>query len=346
MKIKREELRAICTAVKPALATREVIEQMTHFIFTGHEIVTYNDRMCIHHPLQTDFACSVSARHFYDILTKDDSDTIRLKLKDNYLEVTSPSLKSGTNTIVEADITELLAELQRQVKEEAEFKAVPDNFLEAIFFCMFSAATDVTWGALTCLLVSGNNIFSSDNLRVSHYQMSGEMDRFLLSAKAVPELIKFQNIQEYAVTTSWAHFKTEEKVLISIRLVDGEFIEEQALSVFEELERDGGVSFEMPEDILKGTSVAGIYADEGADFDKVVDVHLQKNKVICKTKKEQGWIEKTVKVSYDGTPVTFTINPVFMQQIMDKATKVNIFPNKAFFTRDNFRHVVALKEKS
>ena len=343
MKIKREELKAICAAVKPALATREVIEQMGHFIFTGHEIVTYNDKMCIHYPLETDFECSVRAKDFYEILLKDDSEAVRLKKKDNYLHMTSPTLKSKTNTVVEEEIGDLLEELHRQVKEEAEFKSIPDNFIEAISFCVFSAAKDVTWGALTCLLVSGENVFSSDNLRVSHYKMSDKMDRFLLAAQAVPELVKFDEFTAYAVTTSWAHFKTTENVLVSVRLVDGEFAEETALAVFDEEEQ--GITFEMPAKVLKGTSVAEVFTEHGADFDKVVDVSLTKGKVICKSEKEAGSIEKIVDIDYKGEDVEFTINPVFLQQIMDKATDVTILSDKAFFNRENFRHVVALKEK-
>ena len=61
MKIEREELLKVLSAIRPGLAKKDIVEQATHFIFTGQEVLTYNDQICISYPFETDFECSVPA---------------------------------------------------------------------------------------------------------------------------------------------------------------------------------------------------------------------------------------------------------------------------------------------
>ena len=70
MKIKKLELINILQRVKPGLAKRDVIEQFTHFIFTGESVITYNDEICISHPLKTDFVCSAKSEEFFKAILK------------------------------------------------------------------------------------------------------------------------------------------------------------------------------------------------------------------------------------------------------------------------------------
>jgi len=43
MLIKTEDFKKILQTIKPAISKREVVEQSTHFIFTGTDATAYND---------------------------------------------------------------------------------------------------------------------------------------------------------------------------------------------------------------------------------------------------------------------------------------------------------------
>ena len=43
MKINRSKLLDILQIIKPGLANKEIVEQSTHFIFSGENISTYNE---------------------------------------------------------------------------------------------------------------------------------------------------------------------------------------------------------------------------------------------------------------------------------------------------------------
>ena len=62
--------------MKPGLAKKEIIDRSTHFVFSGSEVLTYNDQICISHPLKLDFVCSVPADDFFRIITNMDGDTL------------------------------------------------------------------------------------------------------------------------------------------------------------------------------------------------------------------------------------------------------------------------------
>ena len=65
MEVNKEELLKILIAVKPALSKKEILLQMSHIIFTGEDVATFNDTLCIIHPYKTDFKCSVQGEEFY-----------------------------------------------------------------------------------------------------------------------------------------------------------------------------------------------------------------------------------------------------------------------------------------
>ena len=77
-------------------------------------------------------------------------------------------------------------------------------------------------------------------------------------------------------------------------------------------------------------------------MDKIVYIRIKGEKLTCKAKKEIGWIEKTIDIEkYDGE-LKFMINPIFLSQVLDKATTVIISENKALFVNEDFNHIMAL----
>mgnify|MGYP005808050899 CR=1 FL=1 len=70
MQVKKDTLLSILDLAKIAVAGSEQVEQLSHFIFTGDEIITFNNRMSVVYPFKSNFVCSVKSTLFYKKLNK------------------------------------------------------------------------------------------------------------------------------------------------------------------------------------------------------------------------------------------------------------------------------------
>ena len=332
MKIKRESLLNAFNAVQPGLAKKEIIEQMAHFIFTGQHLITYNDKVCVSYPFETDFKCSVYAGDFYKIISKIKSEIIDLEHKNDSLIAKSKRTTIKMTTIVEDEVSELLSNLEDQIKEE--WTSLPDNFLEGLYLCMFSASKDQTQGTLVCVKVEGDLIQSTDSIRISQFQMSGEVEKMLISASAIPAL-KGLGVTNYHISKSWLHFLNDNNVRISIRTVHGEFPDS---SKFFKMK---GTRLKLPSELKDALETVGIMAEGDITTDKVVNVVIDNQQMILTSKKERGSIEKIVPIKYNRDKIEFTSNPVFLAQILGNATKMTIAKH-AIFESKTFKHLLAL----
>jgi len=215
---------------------------------------------------------------------------------------------------------------------------LPADFVKGLFLCMFSASSDMTKGILTCVHIDGKKVNSSDEVRISEYTMETAIDKeVLIPARNVVELVSF-DIKDYCINENWAHFKTSEGVIFSSRIMAGDY--EKDFSPFLDVDAE---AFELPEgfkDIIESIT----FMTEGdVNIDKVVNLQIKDKKIICRAEKEIGWIEKEVEFNFDHN-VTIQINPNFLSQVLEKATKLKAGEDRALFESGNFKHVIALPE--
>lgn len=333
MKVKREELLKILAAVKPGLAKKELVEQATHFIFAGKNIITYNDRICISHPFETDFSCSVKADDFYKLLLKMEADEVELVYDKDVLLIKSGKVKSGMAASKDTKVLDLvdLLELDKQ-----KWLTIPEGFTEGIYLCMFSISKDVSQGFLSCLGVQGDMIMSSDDVRISSYKMKSKIKKnFLIPLTSVIELIKFKPIK-YSVSDAWVYFKTEDDVCFSSRNVEGEFPDLQ------EYFKTEGLELKLPKELRSAIDLTMIMAEGEVDLSKKISVSIGPDGITCRGEKETGWVEKEVEFKYKGKKITFFINPQFFGQVLSKSTVMTLGEGKALFESDQFKHIMSL----
>lgn len=70
MKIPRLVLLKTLNTLKPALATKELVFELTHYFFTGKNILAYNDVIGMEIPFQTDFAGGLPGKLLLGVLEK------------------------------------------------------------------------------------------------------------------------------------------------------------------------------------------------------------------------------------------------------------------------------------
>jgi len=333
MKINKNELLKVLSAVRPGIAKKDIVEQATHFIFTGNEVITYNDRICISHPFKTDFQCSVKGEEFYKLISSITDDDIEIKVDDKQITVKADKVRSGLSTLVESGVVELIDLLGI---DKQEWKKLPKGFNQGIFLCMFSASKDISQTYLSCVATRGNALFSSDNFRVSLYELEDELPEFLIPAISVIELSKF-DVEKYSLADSWIHFKTKENVIFSSRIVVAEYPD---ISGFFEIEK--GTKINFPKELKSVVEAVSIMAEGDLDLNKKIDIKITKGKMTCRGEKDRGWVERDCDIDYKGKEIEFSINPIFFGQILDKATTMVLSEDRALFESDFFKHIMSL----
>ncbi len=333
--IKRLELLEVLNKLKPGLAKKAIVEQSTHFIFLGKDVATFSDQIAIVHPFETGFPFSVKGEEFYKLISGITEDDLEFSMKDDKLSIKSSSTKAGMSTIVDDKdrVDRLVTALRKEMKD---WKPIPKDLLSGMYLASFSAAKDLSQGTLSCVFVDGKDILSSDSLRASWYEMAEEVDSFLIPAKDVNELVKFTDIENMCQSENWVHFQTKGGVTFSVRKI---------LGVFKDLRKRfdiEGDSIMLPP-TLKEVVDSIIFLSEGdIEANKIISMGIDKNKITCKAEKETGWVEKTIDFSYKGKPLQFLINPIFLSQILMKATEMILTDTIALFLTDGFAHIVAL----
>jgi DNA polymerase III sliding clamp (beta) subunit (PCNA family) len=334
MIIEKDKFQAVLYNVKPGIAKRPIVEALTNFHFTGKEVVTFNDQILIRYPFETDFVGSVKADDFWKTIEGIKTDEIEITRKDNTLYIKAGKTRAGFALAGEGIIDDFLAVVGET--ENLPWKPITTELLNGMLLCMFSVSTDMTKGALNCVLVRGNKVISSDEVRISKYEAvdNTELD-LLIPAQSILELVKFP-VRHVHQGTSWAYFKTNDGVTFCARIMGGTFPDVESFLDIE------GLTLTLPRE-LKGLVNSISYMSEGEiELDKTIQLKIEDNKILCKAEKSLGWIEKELDFEFQHEPISTLINPYFFSQILDKATTMTISETAALFISGNFRHIISL----
>lgn len=339
MKVNRDKLLSVLWAVKPGLAKKQIVEMATHFVFTKFDLLTYNDQICVAHPFETDFQCSVPSEQFYRIISGITAEEIDLTLDEGKLMIKAGKTKaslvaaSGESIIKTVDALDLNSVMDN-------LRALPEDFIQGVELCLFSAGKDASRPVLTSLLIEDDMIMSSDAIRISQYKMKQAIDcSVLIPASALAEVIK-SPIVDYHVTESWAFFATADDVLFCCRI-----LAEKPYNYYPFFEGYEDIApIEFPSDAADVIRTSSTITEGTVDRDKFVEIEISKNKLKVKGESSAGWIESEAEINFKSAePVKFFVNPEFILKILEHSTKMFYKENRALFVAGEFKHLMALK---
>ncbi len=332
----KSELLNILNKLKPGLASKAIVEQSTHFIFLGKIVATFSDQIAVIYPFQTPFPFSVKGEEFHRIISGIEEEELTIYPEENHLIISSEGTVAGIDTIVDEKdkVEHLIESLSEQMKK---WKKLPEDFIQGMFLTMFSAAKNLASGTLACVSVDGKNIFSCDTIRASWYTSTGEMPTCLLPAKDVQDLVKYPNFVEYCESDNWMHFRTKDKMTFSVKKVLDKFTDIKKFFL-----NASGDKIELPEKLAETLKSISFLAEGDMDLHRIVTITLSKGKIVCKAKKEIGWVEKKIACAYKGKQREFMINPLFLSEILNRTNIMILSETAALFKTDNFQHMILL----
>lgn len=336
--MKSKELLSVLSKIKPGIAKADTEEQSTHFIFMKDSVVTYNDKICISHDFPIGTTGSVKADDFFKVVSSIEEEDFEISQKEDSIFIESESTKAELPFLTETNVIKKIETLNTKTLE-SRLKSLPEDFIAGVSLCLFSAQKDdIANSYLHCINIQEDHILSSDNYRISYYELSDKMeDIFLIPLSEAIELCKF-NFNCYSLDESWIHFTNEDGIIFSARRASVEY-----KGNYEGHFEVKGVEIELPSDLKKSVDLLGSICATDFELDKEIQIKIDKKKMILKVQKEKGWIEKSVTLEKPvKKKVNFNIHPTFFSQILTKSTTMTVGDNTALFTRENFKHVVGL----
>jgi len=332
--MKKTDILEALTIVKPGLSNKEIIEQASSFAFINGNIVTYNDEISIQHPIEgLNFEGAIKAEILYGLLSKVKSEDIEMKVNGNELSVVAGRTKAGI-----AFQEKVVLPLD-EITEKTKWKSLPKDFCKFMSFAAGACSGDMSTPVLTCIHVTKEGYFlSSDNYKILQVKLSGPMpvESFLIPANSSMIVAKL-NPTKISMGPGWVHFKTAAGTIISCRIFEDKYPD-----IVKVLETKGTkVSF--PSSLKSTLDRAGVFSKRDHIFDEMVELTLTDKKLLVKATSDQGWFEETLKMGYEGVPITLFITPYLLKDILAQTSDCIIAKNKLKFESPDWAYVSALK---
>ena len=331
MELKRDQLCTALQSLTPGLASNEIIQQSTHFIFDKDRIYTFNDQIMVAQEFNTGIKGSIGGQTLLKVLQKIPDETITLEPTDDEIII------RGKNKEIGLKLTPASIDIPFSISNTDWYK-LPTKFVEGLKLCIISTSRDATKGPLVCIRLKDDQLTSCDNYRLTIYQLDTKFEfTFLLPRTAAEHLIRYSPTL-FSSTAEWLHFMNEEKTVFSCRSVADNYPDIGQLLDFK------GEWVKFPSGFKDAIERAGLLSTAEFDYERKVQLTLSDGEIECKGEGEDGWFRETNELQYQGDTKSFNIHPTYLGEILSHISKVRLGDDKLLFRGKDFQHVIALAD--
>lgn len=334
MEIKRTDLLDALKAIKPGIASKEIIDQSTHFVFQNGEVRSYDDRVSINSTFDYEGpSFAIKADEFLKLINSFSSEKIDFAIKDNKLKLKCGKTKASLNIDHDVKLPDI------DLPNDDEWIDLPEDFVESLKFSLFSVGKNASNPAFTCICVDHDIILSCDNNRMTKIRMKesiSEPNGMLIPGGAAKKLLPY-NPNGYCIDHSWIHFINDFNVIFSCRRVEAEYPDlEPHLKV-------KGNSIKLPETIISSIEKAAIMSTEDFNIDRYIKVSAENKKLVIRGEGPLGWLEETLKIDFDDE-FSFKIHPDYFLEILEIMNELIVSDtgNSILFKGKKFVHAISL----
>lgn len=333
MKINRVKLLNILSALRPGLASKEIIEQSTSFLFSDGLVITYNDEVAVRHPLDLDINGAVQGKELFALLNKLKDEEIDIEATDSELILKGKKSKAGIKLEVKTTFDDTL----KTIGNPEKWTKIPKGLLNAISFCLFSVGKDMTKPLLTCIYANKNEVMSGDITRITLYQIEESLKTSLCIPGQSAQQLKNYDLVEYSQTDGWLHFRTKDNVIFSCRILVGDYPAEKIKNFIKTTDGD---AFKLPDDLSETLERAGVFSATKFNADDSIRVTISDGVLVVRGEGTAGWFEETTRIRYKGDDVEFDVHPEALQAILKHTNEVSISKNILKFECADFTHLI------
>ena len=309
MDIKRADLLRLLESVSPGLATREVFEQSSCFVFQDKMIITYNDQVAcwVESPFDADFTGAVQADSLTALLRKLPDEVIKIEIEGGLLMVRAKNKRAEIR--MEAEVVLPIGSVEKPPEER--WKELDEHFCEAIGIVQSCAGTDAGSFQLVCVHIHPEWVEACDNFQMCRFPISTGVKRPVLVRRDSVKHITGLAMTEFAETKTWIHFRNPQGLSLACR----RFIEEfPDLTQYVQAE---GVQTTLPGGLAEAVARAEVFSAANAESPNV-KIALDNGSLVVSGEGTHGKYSEKKKVVYEGKPISFMIAPKLLTEVASK----------------------------
>lgn len=167
--MERNKLLNILATVEPALAATDLLPILTHFWFTGEEVMAYNDVIALSIPFETEFTAAIKGSVLKALLTKATHKEVEMDISKDQVNVKCGRVKM-TMPILSSE--SFLFEFP-EVSEDDVLPVDPEQFAQGLDVCLQSLGAHISEPERKGILIEAAgkkslNLYSTDSVTMSH----------------------------------------------------------------------------------------------------------------------------------------------------------------------------------
>lgn len=171
--MKRNELLNTLSVVEPALAATDLLPVLTHFWFTGDEVMAYNDVIALSTPFETEFRAAIKGSVLKAMLSKASHKDVELNIGDDEATVKCGRVKMTMPILSDESF---LFEFP-EVDEDDIISVDPEQFARGLDVCLQSLGAHISEPERKGVMIDAAskkslNLYSTDSVTMSHAVVS------------------------------------------------------------------------------------------------------------------------------------------------------------------------------
>lgn len=225
MLVDKNQLTTALNFVKVGLGNEMFADQMGHFIFTGSDVITYNNAICAMHPLEVEveIPVSVNAKDLMAFVKRAQTAEISVALDGNFMVFKSGRARAKLSTVVKSPIVDFVDKVISDMSELGNnWFEIPNGFLNAV-----SCLTNLTvkrdeHGVMSCLKFEDEQVYAAEAVTMTRATLEKKMGSFLIDA-ANAKHVAGMTPNVFGDGKAWIHFSDDSGRSLSVRKVNGQF---------------------------------------------------------------------------------------------------------------------------
>jgi DNA polymerase III sliding clamp (beta) subunit (PCNA family) len=349
--VNRAKLLSVLNLVKPAIAAKDYVPILTHFMFDGESVTAYNDILAINLECDVKIQGCIPADLLIKSLNSIKTEEVSLLRHDNHVMLTSGKTKIKLPVLQSADFPTTLSSKSKLIST----LKVTDKMLEGIQKCLMAVGVDFNHPAQMGVTLDPAfsrtecALYSTDNVTISRYVFTsngtiGSNAHMIMPTMFCQQLVALSKrygsaeIETYAGALV-ARFGCE-AILFTKTLVDmqpmpfdtiiGKYADEDKLKLIN------------TPDIFHESFERAVLVQEN-ELSKSTDVIIENGKLLLESQSNKG--EVADEMQYAGDSMHFTIDPSLVKRVASMADKIAILRRvMVFMDKDqNYLHLIAHK---
>jgi len=336
-KLEKEKLLNILNQLRPALSTKPIVEELSHFHFCNDWVSAFNEDILMSADFYTGIECSVKADRFLKLLAGVKGNKVLFKKNKGELIIEGEKASFGLAYSELGDVFEKIESV-----EIGKRKKLPKDFLQALKLCCFSASQDMGDPEFINVCVDGSSVLSTDKARCSWYKLEEKHPKLLIPAYLLSSILNY-DFKKYAYDGNWFHLLGD--IEFSCLMKGGEYRSDTVKAFFP---KEKVKAYEVPKEFGEVLGHAEILMENEFILDKNVTLYFEEKRVTIKAnKKDIGWFEEEIPLK-SGPKKSFElqINPVFLREVIKNSKTTKFYPMKelVMFESENgkFKHIISL----